>query len=102
MPAERRLVEVNAAKTWTARIPVPFKRAGERANLMIVHPSRLEASGHKQAGGHIGSPRFGRTWARENVPQVEGQSAGRAWYVNFHNGNCNHNDNDKYVRAVRS
>ncbi len=33
-----------------------------------------------------------------------GNSASRAWVVNFNNGNCNNNDignNNNYVRAVR-
>jgi len=36
--------------------------------------------------------------------KYRGNTASRAWNVNFNNGNCNNNDianNNNYVRAVR-
>ncbi len=72
---------------------------------MIVHPSRLGASqGIRLPAAIPATSGIGRTWMWTDTSQVEGQSAGRAWHVNFNNGNCNHNDigNNNYVRAVRS
>jgi len=72
---------------------------------MIVHLSHPRRKrGISQPAAISRSRRIGRTWVRKDGPQVERPSAGRAWNVNFDNGNCNHNDidNDNYVRAVRS
>jgi len=46
-------------------------------------------------------------WTRalpEQGRKCRGYASGRAWNVNFNNGNCNNNnlDNNNNVRAVRS
>ena len=71
---------------------------------MIVHPGHPATAGYSQAGNPT---RCSMGWIGRGSAQAErkcrGKSAGRAWNVNFNNGNCNHNDvdNNNYVRAVR-